>query len=137
MELDHIGEIPVSAQRKSSGSARDSPGRIKEPGGNPPRAASGISRIQTSQGLADPALSPRASSRDGLTPSVDRGAGYELTTVAELLDEGDAREQVIAVVGAPLILVAYAGNQRGLIGRTRPAHRWLNLVGSLILTVVA
>ena len=46
-------------------------------------------------------------------------------------------EQVIAVVGALLILVAYAGNQRGLIDRTRPAYSWLNLVGSLILTVVA
>jgi hypothetical protein len=45
-------------------------------------------------------------------------------------------EQVIAVVGALLILVAYAGNQRGPIDRTRPAYSWLNLVGSLILTVV-
>jgi hypothetical protein len=46
-------------------------------------------------------------------------------------------EQVISVVGALLILIAYAGNQAGWIDRRHPAYSWLNLAGSLILTVVA
>jgi hypothetical protein len=46
-------------------------------------------------------------------------------------------EQSIAVVGALLILIAYGGNQMGWIDRTQPSYSWLNLVGSLILTVVA
>jgi hypothetical protein len=46
-------------------------------------------------------------------------------------------EQIIAVVGALLILMAYAGNQMGRIDRAQPAYSWLNLVGSVILTIVA
>ena len=46
-------------------------------------------------------------------------------------------EQVISVVGALLILIAYAGNQAGWLDRQHPAYGWMNLVGSVILTVVA
>jgi hypothetical protein len=46
-------------------------------------------------------------------------------------------EQIIAVVGALLILMAYAGNQMGWIDRAQRGYSWLNLVGSVILTVVA
>lgn len=46
-------------------------------------------------------------------------------------------EQVIAVAGALLILTAYAGQQFGWLERTRPAYSWMNLVGALVLTVVA
>jgi len=46
-------------------------------------------------------------------------------------------EQVIAVAGALLILAAYAGNQRGLLDRTHPAYSWMNLIGALVLTVIA
>ncbi len=46
-------------------------------------------------------------------------------------------DQVVQIVGAVLILVAFAGVQ---FGHTDPASRlylWLNLVGSLILAVLA
>ena len=46
-------------------------------------------------------------------------------------------DQVVQLVGAVLILVAFAGVQ---FGRVDPASRfylWLNLVGSLILTGLA
>jgi hypothetical protein len=46
-------------------------------------------------------------------------------------------EQLISIAGAILILVAYAGNQAGWIDRRHPAYSWLNLIGSLVLTVVA
>jgi hypothetical protein len=46
-------------------------------------------------------------------------------------------EQIISVVGALLILAAYAGIQMGWIDRTQPGYSWLNLIGALILTVVA
>jgi hypothetical protein len=46
-------------------------------------------------------------------------------------------EQIISVVGALLILVAYAGSQSGWIDRAQPGYSWLNLIGSVILTVVA
>ena len=46
-------------------------------------------------------------------------------------------EQAISVAGALLILVAYAGNQLGFIDRTWRAYSWLNLIGSVVLTVVA
>ena len=46
-------------------------------------------------------------------------------------------EQIISVAAAVLILVAYAGNQVGWIDRRHPAYSWLNLIGSVVLTVVA
>lgn len=46
-------------------------------------------------------------------------------------------EQVISVVGALLVLTAYAGQQFGLIDRTNPGYSWMNLIGSLILTAIA
>jgi hypothetical protein len=46
-------------------------------------------------------------------------------------------EQAIAVVGALIILVAYGANQAGWLDRTRPLYSVLNLVGSVILTVIA
>jgi hypothetical protein len=46
-------------------------------------------------------------------------------------------EQAISVAGALLILAAYAGHQFGLIDRTHPAYSWMNLIGALVLTVIA
>jgi hypothetical protein len=46
-------------------------------------------------------------------------------------------EQAIAVLGAILILTAYAAHQLGRLDRTRPAYHWMNLVGAAILAVVA
>ncbi len=46
-------------------------------------------------------------------------------------------EQLISLVGAVMILAAYAGNQYGMLDRTHPAYHWLNLVGSIVLTVIA
>ena len=46
-------------------------------------------------------------------------------------------EQAIAIVGAVIILVAYGANQAGWLDRTRPLYSVLNLVGSVILTVIA
>lgn len=46
-------------------------------------------------------------------------------------------EQVVSVGGALLILAAYAGNQYGWIDRSEPAYSWLNLIGSVILVVIA
>jgi hypothetical protein len=45
--------------------------------------------------------------------------------------------QIISVAGAIMILVAYAGNQRGWMARTRPMYNLLNLVGSGLLAWVA
>jgi len=45
--------------------------------------------------------------------------------------------QIISVAGAILILLAYAGNQRGWMDRQRPAYNLLNLVGSGLLAWVA
>jgi hypothetical protein len=45
--------------------------------------------------------------------------------------------QIISVLGAILILVAYAGNQRGWMGRERASYNLLNLVGSGLLAWVA
>ncbi|MDX1567688.1 MAG: hypothetical protein R3223_07795 [Longimicrobiales bacterium] len=45
--------------------------------------------------------------------------------------------QLLSVVGAALILVAYAGNQRGWTGPDRPAYNLMNLVGALLLLWVA
>ncbi|HXH82286.1 MAG TPA: hypothetical protein VNN07_05080, partial [Candidatus Tectomicrobia bacterium] len=46
-------------------------------------------------------------------------------------------EQAVSVAGALMILGAYAGNQLGVLDRSRPAYAWLNLIGSVILTVIA
>jgi hypothetical protein len=46
-------------------------------------------------------------------------------------------EQAVAIVGAIMILVAYGANQAGWLDRTRPLYSALNLVGSVILTVIA
>ncbi len=46
-------------------------------------------------------------------------------------------EQLISVAGALLVLVAYAGQQMGVIDRTNPLYSWMNLIGSLVLTVIA
>jgi hypothetical protein len=46
-------------------------------------------------------------------------------------------EQAIAIAGALLILAAYGANQAGWLDRTRPLYSVLNLVGSVILTVIA
>jgi hypothetical protein len=53
------------------------------------------------------------------------------------LTGGNRMEQVISLVGAILILAAYAGHQFGLIEHTDAAYSWMNLVGSLVLAVVA
>jgi hypothetical protein len=46
-------------------------------------------------------------------------------------------EQIISLGGAILILAAYAGHQFGLIEHTDAAYSWMNLVGSLVLAIVA
>jgi hypothetical protein len=46
-------------------------------------------------------------------------------------------EQLISVAGALLILAAYVLNQLGRLDRTDAVYNWMNLVGSVILTVVA
>jgi hypothetical protein len=46
-------------------------------------------------------------------------------------------EQAISLVGALLILGAYASNQLGYLGREDRVYGLANLVGSVILTVVA
>ena len=46
-------------------------------------------------------------------------------------------EQLVSVAGALLVLVAYAGQQMGVIDRTNPLYSWMNLIGSLVLTVIA
>ena len=46
-------------------------------------------------------------------------------------------EQSVSVVGALLILAAYAGHQLGRLDREHAAYHWLNLLGALILTVIA
>lgn len=45
--------------------------------------------------------------------------------------------QIISLVGALLILVAYAGSQAGRIGRRDVSYNILNLVGSALLAWVA
>jgi hypothetical protein len=46
-------------------------------------------------------------------------------------------EQAVAVLGAILILGAYVAHQSGRLDRTQPAYHWMNLIGSVILTIVA
>ncbi len=45
--------------------------------------------------------------------------------------------QVISVVGALAILIAYAANQLGRVGLDNLPYQFANLIGSAILTVVA
>ncbi len=45
--------------------------------------------------------------------------------------------QVISVVGALAILIAYAANQLGKVGLDNLPYQLANLIGSAILTVVA
>ncbi len=45
--------------------------------------------------------------------------------------------QVISVLGAIVILVAYAANQLGRVGLENLPYQLANLIGSAILTVVA
>jgi hypothetical protein len=46
-------------------------------------------------------------------------------------------DQVVQVVGALMILVAYTAAQTGRWSTTAPAYLWLNLIGSAILAVLA
>lgn len=46
-------------------------------------------------------------------------------------------EQAISIVGALLILVAYAGNQFALLDRRDRAYNLMNLAGAVVLTVIA
>jgi hypothetical protein len=46
-------------------------------------------------------------------------------------------DQVIQVIGALMILVAYAAAQTGRWSTDAPVYLWLNLVGSVILAVLA
>ena len=45
--------------------------------------------------------------------------------------------QIISLAGALMVLVAYAGNQRGWMERTDVRYNLLNLVGSALLAWVA
>jgi hypothetical protein len=46
-------------------------------------------------------------------------------------------QQVVQIVGALLVLVAFALAQAGRLRADAPAYLWLNLVGSAILAVLA
>jgi membrane-bound ClpP family serine protease len=46
-------------------------------------------------------------------------------------------DQVVQVVGALMILLAYAAAQTGRWNTDDPLYLWLNLVGSIILSVLA
>lgn len=46
-------------------------------------------------------------------------------------------DQLIQVVGALLILVAYVAAQFGVLNQHSPTYLFLNLVGSAVLTVLA
>ena len=48
-----------------------------------------------------------------------------------------AMDQIFQIAGAILILVAFAANQRGAMSPHSRAYLSLNLVGSLVLAVVA
>ena len=45
--------------------------------------------------------------------------------------------QIISLAGAIMILVAYAGNQRGWMDKAAPTYNLLNLVGSGLLAWIA
>ena len=46
-------------------------------------------------------------------------------------------EDVLQVAGAVLILIAFVANQRGVLGAHTRAYLLLNLVGSVVLAVLA
>ena len=46
-------------------------------------------------------------------------------------------DQVVQIVGALLILAAFAGAQFGKLDQTSLTYLWLNLVGSVVLTALA
>jgi hypothetical protein len=46
-------------------------------------------------------------------------------------------DQIAQIAGAVLILVAFTASQRGSMSPHSRSYLWLNLVGSLVLTVVA
>ena len=46
-------------------------------------------------------------------------------------------DQLVQVVGALLILVAYAGAQMGRLDQRSLSYLWLNLIGSIVLAVLA
>ena len=46
-------------------------------------------------------------------------------------------DQLVQIVGALLILAAYAGAQAGRLNQRSRVYLWLNLVGSIILAVLA
>ena len=46
-------------------------------------------------------------------------------------------DQLVQIVGALLILVAYAGAQMGRLDQRSLNYLWLNLIGSIILAVLA
>ena len=45
--------------------------------------------------------------------------------------------QIVSLLGAGMILAAFAGQQAGKLGREDPVYLVLNLVGSVILTYFA
>lgn len=45
--------------------------------------------------------------------------------------------QIISVAGAIMILIAYAGNQRGWMDKASAAYNLLNLIGSGLLAWIA
>lgn len=46
-------------------------------------------------------------------------------------------EQLVQIVGALLILTAYAGAQMGRLDQRSLTYLWLNLFGSIVLAVLA
>lgn len=46
-------------------------------------------------------------------------------------------DQLVQIVGALLILCAYAGAQLGAMDQRSRSYLWLNLVGSVVLAVLA
>jgi uncharacterized membrane protein len=57
--------------------------------------------------------------------------------VREANEEAMVLYQIISLVGAIMILVAYAGNQRAWMGRESVSYNLLNLAGSALLAWVA
>ena len=45
--------------------------------------------------------------------------------------------QAISIAGALLILAAYAGSQLGRVAPSSMTYQWMNLIGAIVLTVVA
>jgi len=46
-------------------------------------------------------------------------------------------DQVVQVIGALMVLIAYGAAQRGRWSTDQPIYLWLNLVGSAILATLA